>query len=186
MIAIQDVKKLSPEDYLLQEKTNLVKHEYINGEVYEMAGASSAHVTISLNIASSLKNHLRGGKCRVYISDMKVRIDSQNVFYYPDVIVTCSDEDKGFSYYKKSPQVIIEVLSDSTESFDRGDKFADYRKIESLREYVLISQSKKRVDLFRKEDDNSWRLESFSEKENLGIKSINFNCAVATLYEDLD
>lgn len=186
MITLKDVKKLSPEEYLSQEKTHLVKHEYINGEVYEMAGASSAHVTIAGNIFFLLKSHLKGGKCRVYISDMKVRIDSQNVFYYPDVIVICSDEDKGFSYYKKSPQVIIEVLSDSTESFDRGDKFADYRNIESLKEYVLISQTKKRVDLFTKQDNYSWQLESFSEGENLVIKSINFNCAVATLYEDLD
>ncbi len=186
MIALTDVQKLSPEEYLSQEKTNLVKHEYIDGEVYEMAGASSAHVTIAGNMFFLLKNHLRGGKCRVYISDMKVRIDNVNVFYYPDVIVTCSDEDKTLNYYKKSPQVIIEVLSDSTESFDRGDKFPDYRKIESLREYVLISQSKKRVDLFTKQDNHSWQLESFCEADNLVIKSINFNCAVASIYEDLD
>ncbi|BAQ63988.1 Uma2 family endonuclease [Geminocystis sp. NIES-3709] len=186
MIAIQDVKKLSSEEYLSQEKTNLIKHEYINGEVYEMPGASSAHVTIAGNMFFLLKSHLKGSNCRVYNADMKVRIDRLNVFYYPDVIVTCSEEDKGLNYYKKYPQIIIEVLSDSTESFDRGDKFADYRKIESLREYVLISQSKKRVDSFTKQDNNLWILESFSEEENLVIKSVNFNCAVSSLYEDLD
>lgn len=90
-----------------------------------------------------LKSHLRGSGCRVYIADMKVKIDSLNVFYYPDVIVTCDSTDLTLDYYKKAPQIIVEVLSDSTESFDRGDKFADYRQIESLREYVLISQSKK-------------------------------------------
>lgn len=186
MIALQEVKKISPEEYLFQEKNNLVKHEYIDGEVCEMAGASSAHVTISLNIASLLKNHLRGSNCRVYIADMKVKIDAVNVFYYPDVIVTCSQEDKTFDYYKKFPQVITEVLSDSTESFDRGDKFSDYRQIESLQEYVLISQNKKRVDLYTKQDNNSWLLESFSDGESFKIKSINFNCNVSSLYEDLD
>jgi Uma2 family endonuclease len=186
MVAIQDqnVVKLSPEEYLTQEEQNLVKHEYINGEVYEIAGASSANVTISLNIASLLKNHLRGGKCRVYISDMKVRIDSLNVFYYPDVIVTCNENDRTLDFYKKSPQIIVEVLSASTESFDRGDKFADYRQIESLQEYVLISQSKKRIDLFTKLANNSWELKSFDEEENLSLASIDFSCAVADIYEE--
>lgn len=186
MVAIQKVVKLSPEEYLIQEETNSVKHEYINGEVYDITGASSAHVTTSLNIASLLKNFLRGGDCRVYIADMKVRIDSLNVFYYPDVIVTCNLEDRALDYYKKSPQIIVEVLSVSTESFDRGDKFADYRNIESLREYVLISQSKKRVDLFEKQDNNSWQLTAFCEEENLRLKSLNFTCKVSDLYEDVD
>ncbi len=188
MVAIQEKEtlKLSPEEYLAQEKTNLLKHEYINGEVYEMAGASSAHVTITGNIFFLLKNHLRGSGCRVYIADMKVRIDEVNAFYYPDVIVTCSQSDRNLDYYKKDPQIIVEVLSDSTESFDRGDKFADYRQLESLQEYLLISQHKKRVDLFTKTDHNSWELTSFSEEENIYIKSIDFTCSVTDLYEDID
>ncbi|MBL1208663.1 Uma2 family endonuclease [Geminocystis sp. GBBB08] len=185
MVAIQEVVKLAAEEYLNLEEINSVKHEYINGEVYKMAGANSAHVTISLNIASLLKNHLRGSDCRVYIADMKVRIDSLNLFYYPDVIVTCSQDDRALDYYKKYPQIIIEVLSESTESFDRGDKFADYRLIESLKEYVLISQTKKRVDLFTKQDNNLWQLTSFSEGENLVLNSINFTGAVSSLYEDI-
>jgi Uma2 family endonuclease len=185
MVTIQEIVKLSPEEYLTQEEKNLVKHEYINGEIYEIPGASSAHVTIAGNMFFVLKNHLRESDCRVYIADMKVRIDSVNVFYYPDVIVTCSQEDRTFDYYKKSPQIIIEVLSNSTESFDRGDKFADYRKIESLKEYVLISQTKKRIDLFTKQDNNSWQLTSFYEGENLTLNCINFTCAVSSLYEDI-
>lgn len=104
MVAIQETIKgsnLSPEEYLTQEEKALTKHEYINGEVYEMAGASSAHVTISLNVASLLKAHLKGSNCRVFISDMKVRIDRLNVFYYPDVIVTCNEKDRELNYYKK-------------------------------------------------------------------------------------
>ncbi|MBD2393207.1 Uma2 family endonuclease [Cyanobacterium aponinum UTEX 3222] len=189
MVAIQETIKgsnLSPEEYLTQEEKALTKHEYINGEVYEMAGASSAHVTISLNVASLLKAHLKGSNCRVFISDMKVRIDRLNVFYYPDVIVACNEKDRELNYYKKAPQIIIEVLSESTESFDRGDKFADYRTIETLQEYVLISQTKKRVDLFTRKNCNSWELSSFSEGEKLTLNSINFTCSVLDLYEDID
>ncbi len=188
MVAIQEkvkYSKLSPEEYLTQEEKSLVKHEYINGEVYEMAGASSNHVTISLNIASLLKIYLRGSNCRVFISDMKVRIERSNVFYYPDVIVTCDEKDRELNYYKKAPKIIIEVLSESTESFDRGDKFADYRTIETLEEYVLISQSKKRVDLFTKKNYSSWELTSFNEGEHLTLNSIDFNCAVSDLYQDI-
>lgn len=106
MVAIQEIIKgsnLSPEEYLTQEEKALTKHEYLNGEVYEMDGASSAHVTISLNVASLLKAHLKGSNCRVFISDMKVRIDRLNVFYYPDVIVTCNEKDRELNYYKKAP-----------------------------------------------------------------------------------
>ncbi|AFZ46203.1 protein of unknown function DUF820 [Cyanobacterium stanieri PCC 7202] len=186
MIATQPLTdKLSSEQYLKDEEKSLVKREYINGEVYEMAGASSNHITIAGNIFFLLKSHLRGGNCRVYISDMKVRIDHLNVFYYPDVIVTCTEEDKSLNYYKKQPKIIIEVLSDSTESLDRGDKFADYRSIDTLEEYLLISQTKKRLDLFTKKDNNAWELTSFSEGEKFRLNSINFTCEVTDIYEDI-
>lgn len=91
-----------------------------------MAGASDAHVTISLNLAALLRSHVRGTGCRVYISDMKARIENKNRFYYPDVMVTCDKRDQETINYKSFPCLIVEVLSDSTEAFDRGDKFADY------------------------------------------------------------
>lgn len=189
MVAIPEkvkYSKLSPEEYLTQEEKSLVKHEYINGDVYEMAGASSAHVTIAGNVFFLLKAHLRGSNCRVFISALKVRIERLNIFYYPDVIVTCDEKDRELNYYKKAPQIIIEILSESSESFDRGDKFADYRTLESLQEYVLISQRTKRVDLFTRKNSNSWELTSFNEEENLTLNSINFTCAVSDLYEDVE
>jgi Uma2 family endonuclease len=185
MVATKELVKLSWQEYLEAEKTSLVKHEYIQGEVYEMAGASDSHITIALNIALLLKNFLRGSGCRVYISDMKARIESLNIFYYPDIIVTCEPKDEEFTYYKKYPKLIIEVLSDSTESFDRGDKFADYRQIETLEEYVLISQSKKRVECFRKNEENLWVLHTYQENEQLTLTSINFSCEINDLYEDV-
>jgi len=112
---------LSPEAYLQLEQQSQTKHEYINGAVYAMAGASDAHVTISGNLFARLRSHLRGGGCRLYIADMKVRILDRNCFYYPDVMVTCNPQDQANSTYKQFPKLIVEVLSDSTEAFDRGD-----------------------------------------------------------------
>lgn len=108
-----------------------------------MAGECDAHVTIALNLASNLRNHVRGSGCRVYICDMKARIESLNRFYYPDVMVICDPNDQETPTYKRFPTLIVEVLFDSTEAFDRGDKFADYQELESLREYVLISTKRK-------------------------------------------
>lgn len=112
---------LSPEAYLQLEQQSQTKQEYINGAVYAMAGASDAHVTIAGNLFARLLNHLRGGGCRVYIADMKVRILDRNCFYYPDVMVTCNPQDQTTPTYKQFPKLIVEVLSDSTEAFDRGD-----------------------------------------------------------------
>ena len=132
MIASPQQSSLTPDEYLQLEETNTTKHEYIDGEIYAMAGATDTHVTIALNIASILRSHVRGSGCRVYISDMKVRIESKNRFFYPDVMVTCEKKDRENATYKQFPCLIIEVLSDSTEAFDRGDKFADYQSLETL------------------------------------------------------
>lgn len=178
--------KLSVEEYLETEKQSLVKREYIQGEVYEMAGASDSHVTIAGNIFSLLRSFLRGKDCRVYISDMKVRIEQLNVFYYPDVIVTCDEKDGQFSHFKKYPKLIVEILSKSTEAFDRGDKFASYRQIETLREYVLISQAKMQVECFRRNEDNLWVLNPYTNPDELvKFSSIDFDFSLNDLYEDV-
>ncbi|MEM9510531.1 MAG: Uma2 family endonuclease, partial [Cyanobacteria bacterium P01_E01_bin.35] len=137
MIASQQDSRLTPEAYLQLEVDSDIKHEYIDGEIYAMGGATDTHVTIALNLAVLLRNHLRNSDCRVYISDMKVKIETKNRFFYPDVMVTCEPQDRENTTYKQFPRLIIEVLSDSTEAFDRGDKFADYQSLSSLQEYVL-------------------------------------------------
>lgn len=177
---------LSIKDYLQLEAESTIKHEYINGEVYAMAGASDAHVTIALNIASLLRSHLRGKGCRVYIADMKARIEACNCFYYPDVIVTCDLRDQETSNYKRFPKLIVEVLSDSTEAFDRGDKFADYQTLESLEEYVLINTRHQRVECFRRQADGLWTLQYYgSETSNFELHSVDFSDTLAALYEDV-
>lgn len=185
MIALpQRTPYLTSEEYLKFEEESAIKHEYIDGEVYAMAGASDSHVTISLNLASQLLGHLRGRGYRVYIADMKAWIESKNRFYYPDVMVTCDLRDRETSKHKRFPCLIVEVLSPSTEAFDRGDKFADYQTLESLQEYVLINPSRHRIECFRRGNDGLWILQSYAgENSNFQLQSIDFEGTMASLYE---
>lgn len=137
---------LSPDAYLQFEAQSPHKHEYNHGHAYAMAGVSDAHVTIAGNLFALLRGHLRGSGYRVYIADMyiadmKVRIDADSPtrqrFYYPDVVVTCDRRDQDTPLYKSHPTLIVEVLSTSTEAFDRGDKFIDYQRLPSLEEYLI-------------------------------------------------
>lgn len=186
MIAAPDFY-ITPEEYLALEENSTVKHEYIDGYIYAMAGAFDSHVTIALNIASLLRNHLRGYGCRVYIADMKARIESLNRFYYPDVMVTCDLRDQETPGYKSFPCLIIEVLSNSTEGFDRGDKFADYQMLETLQEYVLINTKKPRVECFRRNEEGLWILQSYiGEQTSFQLQTINFTGTMKELYEDVN
>ncbi len=177
---------LTPDEYLELEAQAAFKHEYIDGEAYAMAGASDAHVTISGNLFAVLRNHVRGSGCRVYIMDMKARIEQINRFFYPDVMVTCDDRDRATPLYKCFPRLIVEVLSDSTEAFDRGDKFADYQTLDSLQEYVLVNTKHQRIECFRRTDSGLWLLQSYTPVHNtFRLESINFEGAIADLYEDV-
>ena len=177
---------LSPEAYLQLEQQSQTKQEYINGAVYAMAGASDAHVTIAGNLFARLLSHLRGGGCRVYIADMKVRILDRNCFYYPDVMVTCNPQDQTTPTYKQFPKLIVEVLSDSTEAFDRGDKFADYQTLESLEEYVLINTRHQRIECFRRDSGGRWLLQTYTETTpRFELQSVDFADSLATIYEDV-
>ena len=181
---------LTPDDYLQLEAESQTKHEYIDGEAYAMAGASDHHVTIAGNLFALLRSHVRGTGCRVYISDMKARIETRNRFYYPDVMVTCDERDQETTNYKRFPKLIVEVLSDSTEAFDRGDKFADYQTLESLEEYVLINTRHARVECFRREKSDVgtglWVLQSYTpETETFSLNSIDFTDELTALYEDV-
>ena len=176
----------SPEDYLELERMSSIKHEYICGEVYAMAGASDAHVTISLNLLTLLRTHVRGSNCRVYSSDMKVHIESANAFYYPDALVTCDRRDTEEKYFKRYPCLIVEVLSATTENFDRNGKFSDYQQLETLEEYVLISQDKMQVECWRRSSNGNWVKTSYESGAEVELTSLNFKCAIADLYEDVD
>ena len=176
---------LSTEEYLAAEQDSFIKHEYIQGQVYAMEGASDAHVTVAGNLFALLRNHLRATGCRVYMADMKAQIESANVFYYPDVMVTCDARDRNSTYFKRYPCLIVEVLSPTTEAFDRGNKFADYRRLETLQEYVLINPETMSVECFRRNSEGLWVLYPYGEGEEVRLASVNFSCLIADLYEDV-
>ncbi|MDM9384859.1 Uma2 family endonuclease [Chlorogloeopsis sp. ULAP01] len=185
MVTSRSEYYISPEEYLEGEKVSQIKHEYIDGQVYAMAGASDAHVTISMNLSMLLRNHLRGSGCRVYMAEMKAQIEVINRYYYPDIMVTCDARDREFEYFKCHPKLIVEVLSDSTEAFDRGKKFADYRHLESLQEYVLISQDTMSVECFRRNEKGRWELYPYEKGEEVHLASVDFWCEIEAIYEDV-
>jgi len=175
---------ITVDDYLAGEAESPIKHEYLDGEVFAMGGASDAHVTIAGNVFSLLRAHLRGGPCRVYITDMKLQVERANAFFYPDVFVTCAAADAAEPLVKRSPTVIIEVLSKSTEGYDRGDKFAHYRLLDSLREYVLIDSRRLVIDVFRRHADG-WLLQPVAENGRLQLQALDFECTMDAIYEDV-
>ncbi|MFN6563302.1 MAG: Uma2 family endonuclease [Nostoc sp. ChiSLP01] len=185
MVISQNEYYISPEEYLESEKVSEIKHEYIDGQVYAMAGASDGHVTVSMNVSMLLRNHLRGSGCRVYMLDMKAQIDVINRYFYPDVMVTCDTRDREFEYFKCYPCLVVEVLSESTEGYDRGKKFASYRHLESLQEYVLISPDRMSVECFRRNEEGHWVLYPYEKGEEVYLASVDFRCAIAEIYEDV-
>ena len=170
----------TPEEYLERERQAEYKNEYFAGEIVAMAGAKRKHNLIAGNIFASLYAQLRGKPCEVYTNDMKVQADKAKQFSYPDVVVVCGephfrdDEDDVL----QNPTVIIEVLSPSTEAYDRGEKFLRYRQLESLQEYLLVTQNERRVERFTKQSDGSWRMTDTSDGE------IALGCISCTLAFD--
>jgi Uma2 family endonuclease len=144
------------ESYLTWEEQQETKHEYICGEIFPMADARREHVVVTLNLASAFKQRLRGGPCQAYVSDLKLRVEALDAFFYPDVMVSCDPQDQAASQFIEHPTLIVEVLSESTAAFDRGDKFAAYRTLPSLQEYVLVDIPSRRVENFRRAEGGDW------------------------------
>ena len=177
----------TPEEYLEIERMSPIKHEYLQGQIVAMAGASKAHVIITGNLSALLVNHLRGKGCISYAVDMKVRLPELNYFYYPDLTVTCDDRDRvSDEDFILHPKLIIEVLSDSTEAFDRGDKFSDYKSVAELEEYVLVHQKQVLVERFQRKSDNLWLPQAYRAGEQVMFESIGFMCNIELLYENLE
>lgn len=174
---------VSVEDYIAGEQHSEIKHEYLGGVVYAMAGTSIEHNVISLNFATALRSHLRGGSCRVFMADVKVRLElaGDDVFYYPDIMVACDSRDTD-RFFARFPKVLIEVLSPETERTDRREKFLSYTQIETLEEYVLVSQEKAEVTIYRRA--NNWRPEIIDKSEQkLQLGSIGFSMPLPAVYE---
>ncbi len=175
---------LNADAYLAGELKSDIRHEFVNGEVYAMAGAGEAHNLIAGNVFTRLRGAARGGSCRVFISDMKVRVAAWNAFYYPDIVLTCDPSDTE-PYFKEHPCMIVEVLSPSTEGTDRREKMLAYRTLPSLREYVLISQDKRLIEVYRCDNDGAWSVASLGEGDLLRLECAGVSMTLDEVYEDV-
>ena len=157
---LAEKRLFTPAEYFELEQSAGYQSEYFEGEIFAMAGGSAVHSLIALNIGGELRSALKGRKCRAYGSDLMVAIRATTLRTYPDVSVVCGDlqTDAETPNAVTNPTTIVEVLSDSTETWDRGKKFQSYRKLESLREYILVSQKEPRVEWFHRKDNGDWAI----------------------------
>jgi Uma2 family endonuclease len=187
-MGLPETKYITENEYLVAERLATGKHEYFKGEVFAMSGASKAHNEISVNCIFELKSKLKGKPCRPYGSDFRVNIPKNTLYTYPDISVYCNepetlDAEKDTA---TNPTVIIEILSKSTRNYDQGEKFALYRQIESLKDYILIDSQTVKVIKHTKMDDGSWVLKEYQSIENsFSISSIDVNLNLVELYDNV-
>ena len=186
MVAL--ISGITPEQYLEQERKAEFKSEYVNGRVYAMAGCSKEHSTITLNIGSELRTQFKRRSCQVYTSEMRVKIEDTGKYTYPDVAAVCGNarfEDAHVDTLR-NPTVLVEVLSPSTEAYDRGGKFAHYRRLRSLQEYVLVSQNQALIEKFTRQGEQ-WVLTEYAGLEAvLDLTSVDCRIPLAEIYDKVD
>ena len=175
----------SAADYLAWEPAQLDRHEYIDGEVFAMAGAEDRHVTVAGNLYIALRQHLSSSPCRTYMSDMRLHVAAANSYFYPDVLVTCSALDLASPMVKTEPKLIAEVLSPSTAAYDRGLKFSHYRRIVSLEEYLVIDLDTRSTDCYRKGADGLWVLHPFARGEAVLLASVALELSAERLFAEV-
>ena len=178
-------QRFSADDYLAWEAAQTERHEYLDGEVFAMAGAEDRHVTIAMNVSMALRQHLSGSRCRTYMSDMRLRVEAADAYFYPDVMVTCSDADRASPLVKREPLLVVEVLSSSTAAYDRGAKFGHYRRLPSLREFALVDPEARTADVYRLGDDGLWVLHPSARGEAVVLASVGLTLDAERLYADV-
>jgi Uma2 family endonuclease len=181
-----EYKPVSEEEYLRLEAQSPIRHEYVNGEMFAMTGGTLRHNTIALNIASVLRGHLRSTQCRVFINDVRVRVDRAHSYYYPDLLVSCARGAPAIDLNAVTvddPVLVMEVLSASTEATDRREKLLAYRTLASLSEYVLVSQDEARIEIHRRRGDIGWERIEYSGPETVELTSIGLQIGMREIYE---
>ena len=182
MLAQQAIPIISEEDYLTMEATSSIRHEYVEGYIYAMAGGTKSHNKISMNIGAALHQQVKGTACDVFLSDVKLKIAARHCYYYPDIMLGCSrDETDELSLSK--PCLLIEVLSKSTETTDRREKLAAYQSISSLREYCLVAQDKPRLERYHRLNENAlWHLTVYEKGDSVQFSCINYTLSMDNVY----
>ena len=186
MIAAKEqLPRFTPEEYFAWEEQQEEKHEYFDGEVYAMSGGTLNHSEIAGNFNRLIGNHLEDSDCRVLNSDARIKIQRSEKYVYPDVSVTCDERDRDTTQYITHPCLIVEVLSPSTEAYDRGKKFKLYRQSPSLIEYVLVNADEIEIDVFRKNDRGRWEERSYAAGDLVELESINLTFGIDRVYRGI-
>jgi Uma2 family endonuclease len=186
MVAIQKyLPRFTPEEYFTWEAQQEVKHEYFDGEVFAMTGGAPNHSKIAVKLTTLLDTHLEESDCQVFNSDARIKIENVNKYVYPDASVTCDERDQDAKQFISYPCLIVEVLSPSTESYDRGNKFELYRKSTSLKEYILVSTNTIAIDLYRQNPQNRWELICFRSADTVEFASINLTFPIERIYRGI-
>jgi Uma2 family endonuclease len=184
MIVIpQEPQKMTVEEYLEWEPQQDIRYEYINGKVFAMSGATIPHNDIALNLYTALRPHLRSRGCKANLSDVKVQLSSKNIYFYHDVIVSCDSQDLNARKCIQNPTLIAEILSPSTSSKDRGEKFTYYLTIPTLQEYILIDSEKISVERFCRGEGRMWLYYPYTDGDIITLSSIEFELPIELLYE---
>jgi Uma2 family endonuclease len=181
--------RITPQEYLELERKSAVKSEYFDGEMFEMPGVTYEHGRILLNLAAALQTQCVERGCAVNGPELRVKISATGLYTYPDLLIVMGEPrfEESRRDTLLNPIVLIEVLSDSTEAYDRGEKFAHYRTIETLREYVLVSQNECRIERFEKQDDGRWLLSETTGMEGfLELLSVSCRVPLSRIYEKID
>jgi Uma2 family endonuclease len=187
-------QRLRADEYLAWEATQSERHEFIAGTVIRLekvgpafveTSASEAHVTAALSLAIALRQHLAGTPCRTFITDMKLHVQAADAYFYPDVTVTCGAADAASPNIKREPMLLAKVLSPGTAAYDRGDKFAAYRRIATLREYLLVDPDTRRADLYRLGPDGLWVLHPDEPDTNAQLDSVKLLLTPAALWAEM-
>lgn len=187
MIAAKDnAPHLTPEEYFTWEEQQLEKHELIDGQVYAMTGGSVNHSRIAIRFTTMVDTHLDASSCITGNSDLRVNIVGTNNYTYPDVSVTCDQRDKTTTQYITYPCLIVEVLSKTTEAYDRGGKFRMYQNNAVLKDYLLVSSTAMEIDLYHKNDAGQWMIINYGEGDTIELKSINLSFPIEQVYRGLN
>lgn len=176
---------LNEDEYLNWESKQEIRHEYIAGYTFAMAGAKRAHNQISMNLISVIRPILRGSGCHIYASDVKLKIQSKQTYFYPDIMLGCDKSDRGEDYLE-NPSLLVEILSDSTEHIDKREKLVAYQSINSVKEYILIAQDKVWVQIYRFHQPGSFFVETYTNlEESLPLNTLDCVIDLIVIYEDV-
>ncbi|MCY7366597.1 MAG: Uma2 family endonuclease [Chamaesiphon sp.] len=186
MVAVKDYPpRFTPEEYFAWEEQQLERHEYIDGEVYAMTGGTINHSQIAIKITAMLDSHLDGSSCKTLNSHAIINILETDDYSYPDGSVTCDKRDKNNTQYIAYPCLIVEVLSDSTEAYDRGEKFYRYRRNPVLQDYILVSAKSIAIDLYHKNDAGEWVISNYRAGDTVELKSIQLSFPIEQIYRGI-